>query len=76
MFKIRTYDENLRNLIKIMKLYKKRPPQFDGNKLQKQLRSVIQTHLDQSANFGPLSTNACDSKPQHKSLKVTRNATN
>ena len=68
-----------RNLIKIMKLYKKRPvltPQFDVNKLQKQLRSVIQTHLDQSANFGPLSTNACDSKPQHKSLKVTRNATN
>ena len=62
-----------------MKLYKKRPvltPQFDVNKLQKQLRSVIQTHLDQSANFGPLSTNACDSKPQHKSLKVTRNATN
>ena len=79
IFKIRTYDENLRNLIKIMKLYKKRPvltPQFDVNKLQKQLRSVIQTHLDQSANFGPLSTNACDSKPQHKSLKVTRNATN
>ena len=36
----------------------------------------MQTHLDQSANFGPLSTNACDSKPQHKSLKVTRNATN
>ena len=62
-----------------MKLYKKRPvltPQFDVSKLQKQLRSVIQTHLDQSANFGPLSTNACDSKPQHKSLKVTRNATN
>ena len=62
-----------------MKLYKKRPvltPQFDVNKLQKQLRSVLQTHLDQSANFGPLSTNACDSKPQHKSLKVTRNATN
>ena len=72
IFKIRTYDENLRNLIKIMKLYKKRPvltPQFDVNKLQKQLRSVIQTHLDQSANFGPLSTNACDSKPQHKSFK-------
>ena len=37
-----------------MKLYKKRPvltPQFDVNKLQKQLRSVIQTHLDQSANL-------------------------
>ena len=62
-----------------MKLYKKRPvltPQIDVNKLQKQLQSVIQTHLGQSANFGPLSTNACDSKPQHKSLKVTRNATN
>ena len=50
--------------------------QFDVSKLQKQLRSVIQTHLDRSANFGPLSTNACDSEPQHKSLKVTRIATN
>ena len=62
-----------------MKLYRERLAltfQFDVSKLQKQLRSVIRNHLDQSANFGPLSTNACDSKPQHKSLKVTRNATN
>ena len=62
-----------------MQLYKKRlllTSQVDISKLQKQLRSAIQTHLDQSANFGPLSTNACDSKPQHKSLKVTRIATN
>ena len=62
-----------------MQLYKKRlvlTSQVDVSKLQKQLRSVIQTHLNQSANFGPLSTNACDSKPQHKSLKVIRIATN
>ena len=79
IIKIRTYDENLRSLIKIMQLYKKRlvlTSQFDVSKLQKQLRSVIQSHLDQCANFGPLSTNACDSKPQHNSLKVTRIATN
>ena len=58
-----------------MQLYKKRlllTSQVDISKLQKQLRSVIQSHLDQCANFGPLSTNACDSKPQHNSLKVTR----
>ena len=64
---------------KLMKLHRERPvltSQFDVSNLQKQLRSVIQTHLDQSANFGMLSTNACDSKPLHKSLKVTRNATN
>ena len=62
-----------------MTLHKERPvltSQFQVSKLQKQLPTVIQIHLDQSANFGPLSTNACDSKPQHKSLKVTRNATN
>ena len=28
--------------------------QFAVRDLQKQLRSVMQTHLDQSANFGPL----------------------
>ena len=64
---------------KLMKLHGERPvltSQFDVSKLQNQLPSVIQTHLDQSANFGPLSTNACDSKPLHKSLKVTRNAAN
>ena len=62
--------------VKSTKLFKERSAltfQFDVSKLQKQFWSVIQTHLDQSANFGPLSTNACDNKPQHKSLKVTRN---
>ena len=64
---------------KLMKLHRKRPvltSQFDVRKLQKQLRSVIQIHLEQSANFGPLSTNAWDNKPLHNSLKVTQNATN
>ena len=40
IFKIRTYDENLGNLIKIMQLYKKRlvlTSQFDVSKLKKQL---------------------------------------
>ena len=62
-----------------MKLYKERPvltSQFDVSKLQKQLRNVTLIHLDQSANFGPLSTGVRDNKSQHKSLKVTRNATN
>ena len=43
-----------------MKLYKERPvltSHFDVRKLQKQLSSVIQIHLDQSANFGPLTLN-------------------
>ena len=42
-------------LAKLMKLYKKQPvltPQFDVSKLQKQFRSVIQIHFDQSVNFG------------------------
>ena len=30
---------------------------FDVGKLQKQFRSKIQIHLDQSANFGPLPSN-------------------
>ena len=44
------------------KLFDERPvltSQFDVSKLQKQLRSVIQTHLDQSANFRPLPSNVC-----------------
>ena len=56
----RTYDNFLCNLRKIMILYKKRPVltcQFDVSKLQKQLRSVIQIHSDQSDNFGPLPLN-------------------
>ena len=41
--------------VKLVKLYSKRlvlTSQFDVSKLQKQLRSVMQIHLDQSANFG------------------------
>ena len=33
--------------------------QFDVSKLQKQIQSVIQTHLDQSANFCPLMLTVC-----------------
>ena len=63
----------------IIKLFRERPlliSKFDISKLQKQLRSVIQIHLEQSATFGPLSLNVRDNKPQHKWLKVNRNATN
>ena len=44
------------------KLFKERPvltSRFDVSKLQKQLPSVIQIHLDQCANFGPLPLNVC-----------------
>ena len=70
---------------KFIKLYTQRPAvtsQNDISKLQKQLRSALQSHFDQSANFVSF-THKCihDSKPQgcdqqHKSLKVTWNATN
>ena len=33
--------------------------QFDVSQLQKQLRGVIQIHLDQCANFGLLPLNVC-----------------
>ena len=33
--------------------------QFDVNKLQKQLQSVTQIHLDHYANFGLLPVNVC-----------------
>ena len=37
----------------------------------------MQFHLDQSAHFGLLPLNVCvKNRPQQKSLKVTRNATN
>ena len=56
-----------------MKMYKERAvltSQFAVRELQKQLRSVMQTDLDRSANLGPFSLIVCcDSKPQHKSLK-------
>ena len=45
-----------------MKMYKERAlltSQFAVRDLQKQLRSVIQTHLDRCANLGPLSLNVC-----------------
>ena len=57
---IRTYDEDVRNLSKIMKLYKIRPvlmSKFEVSKQQQQLQSVIQIRLDQSANFGSLPLN-------------------
>ena len=34
--------------------------QFDVSKLQKVLQNVIQTHLDQFAEFGPLPLNVCN----------------
>ena len=43
-----------------MKLYEEQrllTSQFDVSKLQKQLPSAIQNHLDQSANFGRLQFN-------------------
>ena len=46
----------------VRKLFRERPVltcQFDVSKLQKQLRDVIQIHLDQCANFGPLPLNVC-----------------
>ena len=46
----------------LMKPHRERPvltSQFDASKLQKQPSSVIQVHLDQSANFGPLSLIVC-----------------
>ena len=48
--------------MQLMKLYKERPEltsQFDVSKMKKQPSSVIQVHLDQSANFGPLTLNVC-----------------
>ena len=48
--------------MQLMKLYKERPEltsQFDVSKVQKQPSSVIQVHLDQSVNFGPLNLNVC-----------------
>ena len=68
-----------------MKLHKKRPvltSQFQVSKLQKQLPTVIQIHLDQCANFRPLPLNVCVTVgpqrcvPHHKSLEVTQNAIN
>ena len=62
VFNIRTYGELLCNLAKLMKLQKERPvltSQFDVSKLQKQLQNIMQIHLAQSANFGPLPINAC-----------------
>ena len=45
-----------------MKLFSEQPlltSQFDMSNIQKQPSSVIQVHLDQSANFGPLNLNVC-----------------
>ena len=62
VFNIRTEDEIFLIRMQLMKLYKERPAltsQFDVSKVQKQPSSVIQVHLDQSANFGPLPLNVC-----------------
>ena len=62
VFNIRTEDEIFLIRMQLMKLYKERPEltsQFDVSKVQKQPSSVIQVHLDQSANFGPLTLNVC-----------------
>ena len=62
VFNIRTLKEVLCNLSKISALHKERPvltSQFQVSKLQKQLPTVIQIHLDQCANFGPLPLNVC-----------------
>ena len=62
VFNIRTEDEFFLIRMQLMKLYKERPEltsQFDVSKVQKQPSSVIQVHLDQSANFGPLTLNVC-----------------
>ena len=45
-----------------MKLFRERlilTSQFDVSKLPKQLPSVMQIHLDRSANFGPLPLIVC-----------------
>ena len=62
VFNIRTEDEIFLIRMQLMKLYKERPEltsQFDVSKVKKQPSSVIQVHLDQSANFGPLNLNVC-----------------
>ena len=59
---IRTYDELLSNLSKIFETVKQTTCNnftVDVNKLQKQFQSVIQIHLDQSANFGSLILLVC-----------------
>ena len=62
VFNIRTEDEIILIRMQLMKLYKERPgltSQFDISQVQKQPSSVIQVHLDQCANFGPLNLNVC-----------------
>ena len=62
VFNIRTEDEIFLIRMQLIKLYKERPeltPQFDVSEVKKQPSSVIQVHLDQSANFGPLNLNVC-----------------
>ena len=62
VFNKRNYDDMFVISEIIRKLFKERPvltSQFDVSKLKKQLGSVMQIHLDQSANFGSLRLNAC-----------------
>ena len=53
-------------------MYKERAvltSQFAVRELQKQLRSVMQTHLDRSANLGPFSLNVCVTEATAQFLK-------
>ena len=62
VFNIQNYDKVLCRLNEVMKLCGERPVltfQFDVSTLQKQLRSVIQIHLDHSANLGSFLLNVC-----------------
>ena len=59
---IRTYDELLLNLSKIYETVKQTTRNnftVDVNEQQKQLQSVIQIHVEQSANFGSLILLVC-----------------
>ena len=62
VFNLRTDAEFLFNFRMIVESVCKRPvltSDFDVSKLQKQLGSVTQFYLDQSANFGPSPLNVC-----------------
>ena len=62
VFSIRTYDELLCNWKNYKETVGERLAltfQFVVSKLQKVLQNVMQTHLDQFAEFGPLPLNVC-----------------
>ena len=62
VFSIRTYDELLCNWKNYKETVERKTCinfQFVVSKLQKVLQNVMQTHLDQFAEFGPLPLNVC-----------------